>query len=62
MTGKIEYLDEAVTHYQDAKELIPHNRRDGAEIYHNLGTAFFSRFEELGTLEDLDEAFEAIGN
>jgi len=62
LTGKMEYLDEAIIVYQSATELIPNNPRDRAEIYHSLGIASFSRFEELGALEDLQEAFHAIGN
>jgi len=58
----MEYLDEAIIVYQSATELIPNNPRDRAEIYHSLGIASFSRFEELGALEDLQEAFHAIGN
>lgn len=61
-TGKIEALDEAIATDQDAIALMRDKLQGRAEIYPNLGTALFSRFEQLGALEDLDDAFEAIGN
>jgi CHAT domain-containing protein len=59
LTGSPDILDGAVLMYKQALQRTM-NAAFAAEIWHNLGTALQTRFELRGSLEDLEDALEAI--
>ena len=59
LTGSPDILDGAVIMYKQALQRTI-NAAVAAEIWCNLGTALQTRFELRGSLEDLEDALEAI--
>jgi tetratricopeptide (TPR) repeat protein len=58
-TGKLAYLDEAVTTLREAADATPADHPDRARALSNLGGALHVRFDRTGELTDLNAAVTA---
>ncbi|PVF91494.1 hypothetical protein CPB86DRAFT_878492 [Serendipita vermifera] len=58
--GKLELLEQAISQYRSAMEVIPEGGPKVPGILNNLGVFLRRRFEQLGCLDDINEAIERL--
>jgi tetratricopeptide (TPR) repeat protein len=58
-TGNLTDLENAISSWHTALELIPEEHPDRESYISSLGRGLLARFERLGSLEDLDQAVSA---
>ncbi|PVF92186.1 TPR-like protein [Serendipita vermifera] len=56
--GKLDRLEQAISQYRAAIEVIPEDDPQVPDILNNLGISLRRRFEQVGCLDDINEAIE----
>lgn len=58
--GNMQSLEQAISKFEAAVEMVPQNDPELPYILDNLGFCFFRRFIRLGGLEDIDKSIERL--